>query len=186
MHTTKDIAARLGVNAQTIRRWADLYRQHLTGELTGDSFAFSDDDLLLLWSVRRWRQLGYSLGDIADRLAAGQRTGDALPPVATDPGEPPRAILVPEGVHTAALAEIKRLEGERERLLIERDNALADRETLNQQIRGLEREIGELRGKLAIVEHERRPLAFWLVTLALAVSITALVILGALMLAGAG
>lgn len=181
MHTTKDIASRLGVNAQTVRRWSELYADHLTGERSGDAWQFSDDDLLLLWSVRRWRQLGYSLDDIAQRVRQGERTTDAIPAGESADDNPPRALMVTEGVHTAALAEVRRLEGERERLLIERDHAIQGRELLNDQIRGLERELGVLRGKLDILESERRPLAFWLVTLALAVTITGLIILGALL-----
>ena len=183
MHTTKDLSERLGVNAQTVRRWAAQYSTHLNGERTGDSFSFSDDDLLLLWSVRRWRQLGYSLEDIGDRLAAGERTSEP-PPSAQTTDEPPRALMIPEAQFTAALAEIKRLETDRERLLIERDQAvgkldderaawLADRHQvvsdLNTRINGLEREIGELRGKLTVVESERRPVTFWLIVLALAI-----------------
>lgn len=52
--------------------------------------------------VRRWRQLGYSLDDIARRIGQG------------------------------------------ERLLMERNSAIESRDSLNEQIRGLEREIGEL------------------------------------------
>lgn len=90
--------------------------------------------------VRRWRQLGYSLDDIARRIGQG------------------------------------------ERLLMERNSAIESRDSLNEQIRGLERETGELWGKLAILESERRPLAFWLITLALAVAVTGLIILGAVAL----
>src|SRR5690606_22330490 len=179
MHTTKDIAARLGVNAQTVRRWAETYQRHMSANLTGDAFQYTDDDLLLLWSVRRWRQLGYSLSEIEQRLSAGERTTDELPvgPVADD--APPRAIMVPEGVHTAALAEIRRLEGERERLLIERDHAVEQREQdvsrLNDQIRGLEREIGELRGKLESLP----PLRFWLAVMGVAIVVTVVIMMAA-------
>jgi DNA-binding transcriptional MerR regulator len=183
MHTTKDIAKRLGVNAQTVRRWSSQYDDHLTGERTGDSFTYTDDDFLLLWSVRRWRQLGYSLEDIRERLAQGERISEP-PPEAPTSDEPPRALMIPESQFTAALAEIKRLEADRERLVIERDNALAKLDSertawlddrnqvvsdLNGRINGLEREIGELRGKLAVVESERRPVMFWLIVLAVAI-----------------
>lgn len=181
MHTTRDIAQRLDINAQTVRRWSEQFSDHLSGERSGDAWQFTDDDLLLLWSVRRWRQLGYSHADIAQRIGQGERVSEPLPDApASD--EPARALLIPEAQFTAALAEIKRLEGERERLLIERDRAAAGRDDLTQQIRGLERELGELRGKLAILEDERRPLAFWLITLALAVAVTGLIILGAVAL----
>lgn len=166
MHTTKDIAVRLDINPQTVRRWARQYADYMSdGSQHADALQFSDDDLLVLWSVRRWRQLGYSLGDIADRLGQGERVSEP-PPEAPASDAPPRAVMVPEGVHTAALAEVRRLEADRERLIIERDRAVeqreSDRQTLSDQIRGLEREIGELRGKLAVLETDRQPASWWL------------------------
>lgn len=191
MHTTTDISTRLGVNAATIRRWADQYEQYMSAEShTGDARQYSDDDLLLLWSIRRWRQLGYALPEIGERLAKGERTTDEIPPL--ESVEPPKAVMVSESVHTAALAEIRRLDGERARLLIERDAATVKNETLNERIAGLEREIGELQGTLKerpAVEHwidrldnERRK---WLIALAAAV-ILAVVATAILLLAGRG
>jgi DNA-binding transcriptional MerR regulator len=179
MHSTTELSTRLGVNAATIRRWSDEYQQHMSADShTGDARQYTDDDLLVLWSVRRWRQLGYSLDDIRSRLADGQRASEPLPSAPTS-DEVPRALMIPESVHTVALAEIKRLEADRDRLQIERDLAIEKRDeaasTLNGRINALEREIGELRGKLGVIESERRPASWWLRWLAIAVVAAVLV-----------
>lgn len=174
MHTTKAIADRLEVNAQTIRRWCSQYADYLSDNTRNkDALQFTDDDLVVLWSIRRWRQLGYSLDDIGDRLAAGQRVSEDMPQTADDSSSEHRAIMIPEAQFTAALAEIRRLEGERERLVIERDKALAlresERDNLTGRIEALTSELAELRGRLAVIETDRRPASYWLTRLVLAV-----------------
>lgn len=178
MQTTKEVSQRLGVNVQTIRRWSDEYRDYMSESAhNGDKRTYTDDDLLLLWSIRRWRQLGLSLPEISERLTKGERTNDGLPPLATD--EPPKAVMVSETVHTAALAEIHRLEADRDRLLAERDSALVDKQVFSERITALEREIGRLQGTLA----ERQSTRFWLIALAAAVAIT-VIVTAILLLAG--
>lgn len=180
MHTTKDIAQRLDINPQTVRRWSDIYHAHISfSAFTADQRQYTDDDLLVLWSVRRWRQLGLSLDDIGDRLASGQRASEAPP-------EPPagdrrRVEMVPAAVHSAALAELRQLEHERDRLLAERDSARVEAGKFADRIVELERAIGEARGRLQIVEAERQPAAYWLRWLAVAV-VLALVLGAALAL----
>lgn len=168
MHTTKDIAQRLEINPQTVRRWADMYHAHISSSaFTADQRLFTDDDLLALWSVRRWRQLGLSLDEIGDRLASGQRASE--PPPEPPDGDRRRVEVVPAAVHSAVLAELRQLEHERDRLLSERDTARIEAGKFADRIVELERAIGEARGRLQIVESERQPAAYWLKLLALAV-----------------
>lgn len=181
MHTTKDIADRLEVNAQTIRRWSQQFADHLSdGARNKDALQFTDDDLLTLWSIRRWRQLGYSLDEIGSRLTSGQRVSEDLPDAADQDGPDRRAIMIPEAQFTGALAEIRRLEGERERLLIERDRAIDQRETdrqvMTDRITALEREIGALQGKLTVIEADRQPASYWLTRIAVAVLFTVIAV----------
>jgi hypothetical protein len=65
-------------------------------------------------------------------------------------------------------------------VLAERDAALADKDTLNTKIADLQREIGQLQGRLESVERvfdERRPAEYWVRLLIIAM-IGMLIIVG--------
>lgn len=65
-------------------------------------------------------------------------------------------------------------------MLAERDAALADKDTLNTKIADLQREIGQLQGRLESVERvfdERRPAEYWVRLLIIAM-IGMLIIVG--------
>lgn len=191
MHTTRQVADRLGMNPQTIRRWSDQYQAHMSAESRrADQRQYTDDDLVLLWSVKRWREFGYSLEEIEQRIEAGERTSEPPPDPPADSDQHRQPVTVPEAQHTAALAEIRRLNADVERLLIERDEAASklDRErgdwsterahvvaNYNSRINDLERQIGRLEGQLS----DRRPAEYWLRWLAVAV-VAAVVLTAAL------
>lgn len=180
MHTTRQLAQRLEVNPQTIRRWSDTYQQHMSADSQrADSRQYSDDDLLLLWSVSRWRALGYSIDEIGQRLAQGERTSEPPPQAVDTDNQPQRAVTVTESVHTAALAEIRRLEADRDRLTVEAEANRQAITELNDRIAELRYQVGVLEGDL----RNRPGLRFWLLVVAVAVVLTAI---GAALLVGQG
>lgn len=181
MQTTREIAERLGVNPQTIRRWSDQYETEMSSESRrADQRMYTEDDLLLLWSVKRWRELGYSLDNITQRIEAGERTTEPPPEEAITSEKHLKPVLVPEAQHATALAEIRQLSAQIQRLQTDRDDAISklDKErtewnkerahvvaNYNSQINDLQRQIGRLEGQLG----DRRPADYWLRRLAVAV-----------------
>lgn len=166
-----DVAKRIGVHPNTIRAWADQFPRFMSAGARGSRRRYSDSDVRYLASIAHWRDRGLELAEISTLLESPDNLLTDLPLEPSPAVEQARMAiqLVPRPEVERALDRIAQLENERGRLLSERDSALADNADLNRRINTLEREIGTLSGKLAVVEVERRPAAWWLRWLALAV-----------------
>lgn len=192
---TGEIARRLDVHQNTVRNWADLYGDFLTPNATAARRRFTADDLRVLSTVSELRTQGLSFEQIREALAAGKRIEDVPGLPTPEEVEARRSVgLVPVSERDRALDEVKRrleeiemLKGQVSRLIAERD-ALLDKysdeirrlgsdhtgqvQALNARISALEREAGELRGKL-----ESRPgVRFWLLVLAGVVAVAVVVV----------
>jgi len=167
-----DLARRLKTHPNTIRLWADRYKRHMSPGAVSGARQFTAADFRVLATVMHYRAVGMGLDKIGDLLDAGNRV-DELPPPPDPREESARAAveLIPRERLHRALDELQRLTEERDRVLSERDTALQQVASLNERIEYLQREVGTLSGKLAIVETERKPAAWWLRLLAAAVVI---------------
>lgn len=165
-----EAAKRLKVHANTIRNWADEYSAYMSPEALGQSPGgkrrFTEDDLRILATVAELRGQGIGAEKIREALGNGRRT-DVIPPLPTPEEEQARQsiALIPLPEYTRILDLLKSREDELARVISERDAALADKDTLNTRIADLQREIGQLQGRLESVEQvldERRPADWWL------------------------
>jgi DNA-binding transcriptional MerR regulator len=189
MYKTGEIAKRINVHENTVRNWTDEYRAHMSPSALGAKRKFNEDDLRVLATIADLREKGIAPGDIADALTDGKLIAE-LPPMPTAAEEAARdeIRLVPLANVERALNEAVRLESELARVTQERDIAIERRDrdvtTYNERIAALTGEIGELRGKLSIIEKERQPALFWLTALAFAVAVAIVLTATVLILAG--
>jgi len=141
MATTSDVARQLGVTPATIRNYAQKFAIHLSPEAApepGHVRQFSEGDVALLSQAKTLLRNGLTYAQANERLAVLDVA--SMPP----PPEAPGTALVPaESIRLIVQPYVE----ERDRVLAERDQALA-------RIAELEREAGELRGRL---EARRRP-----------------------------
>lgn len=185
MLKTGDIARRINVHENTVRNWTDEYRAYMSPGALGAKRKFSEADLRILATVADMREKGITPADIAAALGEGKRIAE-LPPEPSPAEEQARqeVRLVPLANVERALNEVVRLETELAKITQERDIAIERRDrdvtTYNERINALEREIGEMRGKLA----ERQPTRFWLMVLAAAVAVAVIATAVLLLLAG--
>lgn len=161
-----DMARRLDIHPNTVRRWAIEYKSHFSPGAIGKRRIFTDDDLRVLATIAAYRDQGISPAEVERMLAAGQRVENIPPPV-TEAEEAARrnVRLVPVAQYERALDRIQQLENELDRLTAERDSAALDQQAITARIETLQRELGTLQGQVA----ERQPAAYWLKLLALAV-----------------
>lgn len=163
-----DIARRLDIHPNTVRRWADEYSAHFSASAAGNRRRFTEDDLRVLATIASYRDQGISPAEVGRMLAAGQRVDKIPAPVTAEEEAARRDVrLVPVAQYERALDRIQALENEIDRITTERDRATLDQQTANQRIEALQREIGTLQGQVS----ERQPAAYWLRLLAVAVLI---------------
>lgn len=167
MYTTGDLAARFNVSRDTIRNYARDFGEFLSQEATGIEpnarRRYSDADALILATVANLRANGLNVEQVTEALRGG-RLVDKLPeaptPAETEARESIALVAMPE--HARVLDRVQQLEGELDSLRSERDRAIerwqTDTTELNARINGLERELGEARGKLGALESERLPM----------------------------
>jgi DNA-binding transcriptional MerR regulator len=159
---TGELAKRLGCHENTIRAWADEFQEFMTPGALAPKRKFTPEDGDVLATVAVMRAEYAPFAAIHKALAAGRR--ETLPPLPTPEEESARAsiqlVAMPE--YTRVLDLLRSKEIELERVISERDKALADKDAANQQIADLRGEIGELRGRLEAIESERRPSEWWI------------------------
>lgn len=190
-----EVAKRLKVHANTIRNWADEYAAHMSpdalGQAPGGKRRFTEDDLRILATVAELRGQGIGADKIRDALADGRRA-DIIPPLPTPEEESARQsiALIPLPEYTRILDLLKSREEELARVISERDSALSDKDTLNSKIADLQREIGQLQGRLESVQQviqERQPAEFWLrVIIPLVIGVVIIALVAVVFLAGRG
>lgn len=161
-----DMARRLDIHPNTVRRWAIEYNSHFSPGATGKRRYFTDEDLRVLATITAYRDQGISPAEVERMLAAGQRVENIPPPVTEEEEAARRDVrLVPVAQYERALDRIQALENELDRLTAERDNATLDQQAVTARIEALQREIGILQGQVS----ERQPAAYWLRLLAVAI-----------------
>lgn len=170
---TGDAARRLGIHENTLRNWADEYHDLLSPGASGKGKrgqrAFNDDDLLLLATVSDLRDKGLGFPEIRTILTNGQRV-ERVPPLPTPEETNARQsiALIPLPEHERALDELKVAREQLAMLRTERDDLItrmqqiaaqvgetaekhqARVDELNTRIQGLERQLGEATGRLAV------------------------------------
>jgi len=136
MATTSEVAHQLGVTPATIRNYAQKFANHLSPEAApepGHVRQFNDDDVALLSQAKTLLRNGLTYAQADERLAVIDVA--SMPP----PPQAPGTAMVPaDSVRLIVQPYIQ----ERDRVLAERDTALA-------RVAELERQVGELAGRLA-------------------------------------
>lgn len=187
---TSDLAKLLSRPAVSIRKWAAEFGDYLSPTAAGGEGAtrnFTEQDARIMAHISAMIQAGHSRDEIHASLkilAADDWQGlPVLPP--TPPGMEPIAVVptsTADAQRRSLVREIGALETQIDTLQDALNKERAQTAELQQQLMASREQLGELRGKLSAIEGERRPLAFWLITLALAVAVTGIIILGAVAL----
>jgi len=145
MLKTSDVAAQLGVTASTVRNYTKAFAEYLSPGATPleGQRQFTDQDLRVLATAKGFLDQGMKYSQAADNLALiDLDTLEELPP----PVEEPSTALVPR----ALLVEVDRRHSqELARVTAERDKALED-------LRTLERQVGELTGQVHALQPRPR------------------------------
>lgn len=191
---TSDLAKWLGLAAVTIRQWsAGEWAQYLSPTAQGGegrSRVFTELDARIIAHIARLKASGQDRDSIHAALKAMQADDwRGLPDMpAAPPDFEPIPMIPREAAETTVeqqrrglMREISIIEGRveqlKDELLIERESKAA----LQSELTVAREQIGELRGRLAIIESERPAARFWLLVLAaallLAVAITAILLL---------
>lgn len=110
--TTGEVARRLGISTSTVRKWADVFSEFLSGEATpgyGGVRDFTEDDLRVLSAVAYYRkQERLSFDEIEERLRRNEYPQTSAPE--TPPSEVPRSPSSPTaGDLEPARGEIRQL-----------------------------------------------------------------------------
>jgi DNA-binding transcriptional MerR regulator len=136
MATTSEVARLLEVSPPTIRTYTQKFGDHLSPQANpgpGQQRTFTDEDVAVLSAARSLLQEGLTYAEATDRLSAVDLSEFAPPEqqqaeVALVPANAVQMIVQP--------------------YIEERDRILAERDLLQQEVRELSTELGELRGRL--------------------------------------
>lgn len=186
---TSDLAKWLGLAAVTIRQWsAGDWAQYLSPTAQGGegrSRVFTELDARIIAHIARLKASGQDRDSIHAALKSMQADDwRGLPDMpAAPPDYEPIPMIPREAAETTIdqqrrglMREItiieERVERLQDELLIERESKAA----LQIELTAAREQIGELRGKLSIIERERRPASFWLIVLAAAIVLTGLAV----------
>jgi DNA-binding transcriptional MerR regulator len=179
MYKAGDLATRLKVHPNTLRNWGDesVYAPYLSNEAKGRAPGakrrFTERDALVLATIAFHRDIGLKSDQIAQLLADGKLL-EALPTLPADmpPAEREardsiQLVTMPEYIRVMDLLRSK--EDELGRVIGERDTAVRDKDAAQGRISDLQREIGQLQGRLEALEQERQPASYWVRILLIAV-----------------
>lgn len=154
---TGELAKRLDIHENTVRAWADEFREFMSPGAVAPKRKFTSEDGDILATVAAMRAEYAPFEGIHRALGNGRR--ETLPPLPTPEEESARQsmqlVAMPE--YTRVLDLLRSKEIELDRVLNERDAALRDKDAANAQIADLRQDIGELRGRLESLESERLP-----------------------------
>jgi DNA-binding transcriptional MerR regulator len=154
---TGKVAKSLGVDQKTITNWTDhlLLRRFFSKEALGEAGQtqrdYTEYDLLILNTIRAERAKNSDWAEIAEILESGK----------FDQQLPPTALLVESSAPIQQYGRIMVLTMERDAALKEAEQLKraseskdATIDTLQQEIRKLNREIGRLEGKMEMMQEE--------------------------------
>lgn len=153
---TGEMAKRLYQSPSNIRTWADQYAEFLSergaGIAPGAARRFNPDDQLVMATIAHLRNEGKSHDAIHETLAEGWRVEEV-------PGAPnaarQRAVesssLVPASQLQVVTERALFFEEERRRLLQKSAQERAKHEELVEEIRELERKLGEAQGEIKVL-----------------------------------
>lgn len=145
MLTVSDVAGRLGISAGTVRNYTSQFADHLSPEATpppGQPRRFTDEDLRVMATAKSLLAEGLTYDQVRERLAEGVHLVEEVEVPPTPEPEPERTETALVPVATLQLY-VQPYVRERDRVIMERDEALA-------RVAELEREVGRLEGQLQV------------------------------------
>lgn len=174
-YKTGHIAAWLNQHDNTIRDWSRRYKPYLSAGANAGRRRYNDSDVRVLATVAKYRNEGLAIDTIDTLLADGK-----LIPLEDIPQEPtPETEAARDSVDILAIPrDTYLLEVERYQLQINTyqdrieylesalTDAAGDKERIQGELTKAREELGELRGKLGVMEVERRPASYWLAVIA--------------------
>jgi DNA-binding transcriptional MerR regulator len=159
---TNELAHRIGISPSLLRKWTDQYREFLSETAApdpGQEREFTIEDCFVMATVSVLRDDAMPHAAIKEEIAGGTRI-EMLPELPSEEIEAARRAvqLVPVDRLHRALDRVDALRTELERVIAERDKALADKEAANKQIADLREELGAARKEAELLrEIAERP-----------------------------
>lgn len=176
---TKELADRLGIAPVTVRLWTKEYGEFLEPSARGGgkNRTFSDLDARVMAHIVHLKANGQGRDDITATLKTLQAIDwqglPDMPPA--PPGIEPISVIPREAAEAridaqraALMREIATLQDTVERLEGELDIERQDNRRLNDELANTREKLGNALGKLAIIEQERQPAAYWIRVLLIA------------------
>lgn len=179
-YKTGHVAAWLNQHDNTIRDWSRRYKAFLSTGANAGRRRYNDNDVRVLATVAKYRHEGLAIDTIDNLLAEGK-----LIPLEDIPQEPtPETEAARDSVEIVTIPrDTYLLEVERFQLQIntyqdrikQLERALSesaeDKERIQNELSAAREQLGELRGKLGVIETERRPATYWLQVIVIIVGI---------------
>lgn len=154
-YASKDLVARFGITAETLRQWTHEFKRHLSPGANpggGQHRRFTFEDLEVLTLVAEMRRQKHSWEDIHASLDAGERGVPSIDPAALIPLESQQQLALLHQTIERLREQVGSLEAQLTAATTRADRAEGAQDSLRQQLEEARETIVQLRIRIHALE----------------------------------